>query len=159
MTNEITNDQDIIDSREIIERIEELESEHEALKEAVADAKAVYEYHDSEDTKSSPEWTDLVDARRYLTEWLDSEAPAELQALKALAKEAEPESSDWQYGETLIRRSYFVDYVMGMLVDCGYLPKNMPWYIEIDEEATARNIEQDYASVDFEGVEYLIRSC
>jgi hypothetical protein len=48
---------------------------------------------------------------------------------------------------------------MDMLADCGTLPRDIPWYIEIDEEATAKNIEMDYASVDFDGVEYLIRSC
>jgi hypothetical protein len=121
MTNEITNDQDIIDSRDIIERIEELSS--------------------------------------YAPSEISKEDLAELLSLKVLAEEAEPESSDWQHGETLIRRSYFVDYVMDMLADCGDLPRNMPWYIKIDKEATASNIEQDYASVDFDGVEYLIRSC
>ena len=117
----IDNTDDIIDSRDIIDRIEEL--------------------------------TPLVD------ETGEGEHIAEWKALTALAKQCEEESSDWSFGETLIRRSYWVEYVQDMLADCGTIPKDIPWFVEIDWEATAKNIESDYASVDFDGVEYLIRSC
>lgn len=86
------------------------------------------------------------------------EYKAELEALKALADECEG-YGDWEYGETLIRRSYFTEYVMELLSDIGDLPRDIPWYIAIDEEATAKNVEIDYMSVDFDGVEYLMRSC
>jgi hypothetical protein len=127
MTNEITNDQDIIDSRDIIERIDELSS-----------------YDPSEISKD-----DL----------------AELLSLKVLAEEAEPGSSDWQHGEQLIRKSYFVEYITDLIHDCYEMPKEMnsgSWpyrHMTIDYEAAANEAEQDYASVDFDGVEYLIRSC
>ena len=125
MANTITNDDDIIDSRDIIARIEELEE--------------LIEGEGCEDTCN--------------------EYRAELEALKSLAKQGESESSDWTYGETLIHRRYFVDYVADMLADCGTIPKDIPWFVEIDWEATAGNIEADYASIDFDGQEYLIRSC
>jgi hypothetical protein len=111
----IDNTEDIIDSRDVIARIEELE--------------------DTEDT------TELE----------------ELESLKKIADDCE-DSADWEYGEALIRRSYFADYVEEMLKDCGEIPKEIPWYVVIDWEATARNIEQDYNTVDFDGVEYLIRA-
>lgn len=127
MANTITNDDDIIDSRDIIERIEELNS---------------YDISD-----------------------LSDEDIEELRTLKALAEEAEPESSDWIHGETLIRRSYFVEYITETIHDCYEMPKKMTsgqWpyrHMYIDYEAATREAEQDYASVDFDGVEYLIRSC
>jgi DNA repair exonuclease SbcCD ATPase subunit len=175
MTNEITNDQDIIDSRDIIERIEELESELEALREAVAEAQEAFSnIDDREDGTVSEEQQayDLNealqavnDAQRELTEWFDSSAKGELDILKALAEEAEAESSDWQYGEQLIRKSYFVDYITETIHDCYELPKefnsgNWPFrHMTFDYEAAANEAEQDYASIDFDGVEYLIRSC
>lgn len=116
---------------------------------------------------------DVIDSITNLKDWIDSEGDnevrdqymAELKALEALAKEAEPESSDWTYGETLIRRSYFVDYITDLIHECYELPKefnsgNWPFrHMTFDYEAAAKEAEQDYASVYFDGVEYLIRSC
>ena len=112
-----TNTDDVIDSRDIIKRIEELESDPQ------------------------------------------EDAAEELATLKAFADECKLYSSDWEYGETLIHRSYFEQYVEEMLQDCGDFPRNLPHYLYIDWEKTARCIEQDYTTVDFDGEEYLIRSC
>lgn len=135
MSNTITNDDDIIDSWDIIKRIEDLEEMRADMLEEAKEtgcAKGV---------------------------WETTEEAIELEALQALAEQGESESSDWIHGETLIRRSYFVEYVQDLLADCGEIPRNLPHYIEIDWDATANNIEADYASIDFDGVEYLIRSC
>ena len=120
----IDHSYNIIDSLDIIERIEELEQ-------------------------------DINDSRHESTD----EEKAEYKALKALAEECERYSSDWTHGETLISRIYWVEYVQDMLADCGTIPKDIPWFVEIDWEATARNVESDYSSVYFDGEEYLIRSC
>lgn len=87
----------------------------------------------------------------------DEDEGNEYIALKALADEAEAYSEDWTYGSTLIRDSYFSDYVQELLEDCGDLPKDLPHYVVVDWEATARNIRQDYTSVDFDGVTYWVR--
>ena len=42
-------------------------------------------------------------------------------------------------------------------MDIGDLPKDLPAYIVIDWDKTANNIEADYTTVDYDGVEYLIR--
>ena len=115
---------------------------------------------------------DIMQAITDLRDWIASETDPEcladyktqLAALEALADEAEPESSDWEHGETLIARSYFVKYITDLIHDCYEMPKEMTsgnWpyrHITIDYEAAAKEAEQDYASVDFDGVEYLIRS-
>ncbi len=117
---------DMIDSRDVIERIEELEEARARMSNAIEN-------------------------------WPGSDEADELASLTALADEASQYSGDWQYGATLIRRSYWVDYVRELVTDCDGLPRELPSYIEIDWQATARNIEADYTSVDFNGVEYLIR--
>lgn len=127
MKREINNSQDVMDSRDIIARIDELES-------------MVNDNNDLPD-----------DEREDL-----SEEETELAALKALADEADG-SPDWPYGEVLIRESYWVDYVKELLEDTGDLPKDLPWYIEIDWDTTANNIAVDYSQVDFDGVTYYIR--
>lgn len=127
MPDTITNQDDIIDSRDIIERLEELSS------------------------------YDLSD--------LSNDDLEEFRTLKALADEAEPESQDWVHGEALIRRSYWVQYVEDLIHDCYPIPKEMhsgEWpytHMTIVYEDAARELESDYASVNFDGVEYLIRSC
>ncbi len=87
----------------------------------------------------------------------DADEREEMAALKTLAEEAQGYAPDWQYGETMIRESYFVEYCQELLEDIGDLPKDLPHYIEIDWEKTARNIRMDYTEVDFDGVAYLIR--
>jgi hypothetical protein len=135
-TTTIMNDQDIIDSRDIIDRIDELEDELEGL-----------------GSEGDCEKQGLLD------EW------QELKALKELSDQGQSESSDWIHGETLIRRSYFVDYTEELINDCYEMPKQMhsgDWpfrHMTIDYEAAAKELEQDYSSIDFDGVEYLIRSC
>lgn len=148
---------DVIDSRDIIARLEELTEELEAHTEAEDEAQDAVNNLD-EDTPDTGEAEALAAAKKALSDW-EEENSAELAALTALAKECEDYAGDWQHGETLIRRSYWVNYVQELLEDCGDLPRDLPHYIAIDWDATARNIEADYASVDFDGVEYLIRSC
>lgn len=79
-----------------------------------------------------------------------------LQELKDFADECK-DYCDWEYGATLIRYSHWVEYVQEMLEDCGAVPADLPWYVEVDWETTADNISLDYAQVDFGDVTYYIR--
>jgi hypothetical protein len=63
---------------------------------------------------------------------------------------------DW-YPVTLIRESHFVDYVQELLEDCGTIPKDLPHYVHIDWERTARDIRTDYSGAEFHGVTYWYR--
>lgn len=114
-----SNKDDVIDSRDVIARIDELENAIEHGQDESGDVE-------------------------------------ELKILKVIATECES-YSDWKYGETLIRDSYFTKYMKEMLEDCGTLPKDLPSYIVIDWEDTADNLKADYTSVDFDGAEYWIR--
>jgi antirestriction protein len=140
----ISNTDDVIDSRDVIARIEELEGERGAL---VSDLEEADETNIIESEHA---------AKIAITAW-DEENEAELKALEALAEEAEGYAPDWRYGAALVRDSYFEDYARELLEDCGDIPRNLPHYIEIDWEATARNIRADYTEVDFDGVSYWVR--
>lgn len=142
MKNEISNSDDCIDSRDVIARIEELESELETAYEEYADA--AREANGSAMTKE---------------QWLETDDfdDSELTALQALQEEAQGYAPDWTYGAQLIRSTYFVEYCQDLVQDIGDLPRDMPGYLVIDWEATARNLKADYTTVDFGDAKYYIR--
>lgn len=125
-----SNTDPVIDSRDIIERIEELRAHRE-------------------------EWS----ANPKLMPWKNKHDDyyAELTALEKLAEEAEGYADDWTHGVTLIHDDYFTDYAREMLEDCGTIPRDLPTWVEIDWEATARNVRMDYTGVNFDGVTYWVR--
>lgn len=61
------------------------------------------------------------------------------------------------YPNPLIRESYFTEYAMDLLSDIGDLPRDIPWYIEIDQDATANNLLVDYSSIEIDGITYYYR--
>jgi uncharacterized protein (UPF0335 family) len=141
LTTTLDNTNEVIDSRDVIARIEELENEQSNLIQQLSDG-------------------EITEAEMVA---FDKDKGNELDALRELAAEAES-SPDWIHGEQLIRASYFVQYITELIDDCYDLPKELTsgdWpyrHITIDFEAAAKEAEQDYNSVDFDGVEYLIRA-
>ena len=143
MTTEITNSDDLIDSRDVIARIEELQDER--------DTAIIRNDEDS--------WDEAEQAAAF-AKWADEnpEDAAELAALKALADEAEGYAPDWQHGETLIRESYFVTYAEQLAEDIGAIDRNAQWpLMHIDWDAAADALKQDYTAVEFDGVTYYVR--
>ncbi|NCC41704.1 MAG: hypothetical protein EOM21_20270 [Gammaproteobacteria bacterium] len=129
MSKEISNNDDIIDSRDIIARIAELESDIEDL---------------LEEEDESPELEELQ---------------AELSALKELADEASGYASDWTYGETLIRDSYFKEYAEQLADDLGLINSDAAWpTCHINWDEAADSLKHDYSRVDFDGVDYWVRA-
>jgi hypothetical protein len=141
---DISNSDATIDSRDVIKRIEELENEREAL--------ALIDAVNAVDCSAPHHAQDRADLKYW-----EEDNLSELDALASLADEAPQYSEDWQYGATLIRDSSFTDYAQELCEDLGYLPNDFPAWIEIDWKATARNIQQDYTSVEFDGVTYWVR--
>jgi hypothetical protein len=110
---------DIIDIRDIIERIEEL--------------------------------PDLIES-----EGCEEQCNAyreELATLTGIMSELQGNGGDeqWQgdwYPQMLIRDHHFVDYCRELCEDIGAVPRDLPAYIAIDWDETARNLMSDYSSVE-----------
>lgn len=137
ISSNIDTSNDIIDVRDMIARIEELRDNLSDIDELRAE--------------NDGELSDEV-----------LEEQAELEALKAVMEELQGKGGDeqWEgdwYPVTLIRDSYFEDYARETVEECGYLGKDIPSWIEIDWEATARNVRMDYTSIEIEGVTYWFR--
>ena len=163
---------DIIDSRDIIERIEEFEAEQEGQQECVAQLFRDLDEDFAADITAGrsdpgqcllcvsdlPE-EDREDATVSIQEWREWEENegAELDTLRELAAEAEG-SSDWQYGETLIRDTYFKDYAQELAEDCGLEQSNSWPQRCIDWDQAADELQMDYFSVEFDGITYWIRA-
>ena len=136
---EITNSEDLIDSRDVIARIEALEDER-----------------DNFTIEDQPAASDLNRIKAWSAE--NEDEAAELKALTELASEAEGYAADWNHGETLIRESYFQQYAQDLAEDIGAISRDMPWpACHIDWDAAADALKMDYTAVDFDGVTYYVR--
>lgn len=130
MTIEIGND--VLDSREVNGRIEE-------LKELVEDG----------------EWTEdglyLVDGEDYTGE------KEELSLWEDLKEEFVDYIPDWEWGSTLILSSYFPEYTKKLASDCFGI-RNEEWpFRHINWEDASEELKQDYTEVsvvDTNGVVY-----
>lgn len=121
---------DIIDVRDIIERIEELESS-------------------KDDHEAEPDGG----------YWSDEEAQ-ELQTLIDLMDELKGYGGDEQwrgdwYPLTLIRESHFEEAMDEMVHDCYEMPKNLPSFMTITLDYVA--LQQDYSTVEIDGTTYFYR--
>lgn len=134
---------DIIDSREVIDRIEELYDEFLEATEAEEDIDEGMKYGMSDD-----------DWRFGLT---DDDAE-ELYSLLQFERSARSES-EWDFGMTFIRDSHFVEYVQELITELGYVSENMPEFIRhnIDWEGVASDLQSDYSEYEYDGVMYWAR--
>ena len=69
---------------------------------------------------------------------------------------------DW-YPVTLIRETYFTDYIQELIHDCYEMPKGMhggDWpyrHMTFDYEAAADEAKYDYTTIAIDGVDYFFR--
>ena len=123
---------DIIDSRDILERFEELDAR-------VPDP-------------DEPE--DL-----FPPEPLDDDEQDEHEQLATLLQEIENNASDApHHGVTLIADAYFETYAQEFAEDIGALPRDAEWPATfIDWERAANALKMDYAEVDWNGHTFWVR--
>jgi hypothetical protein len=138
---------EILDSLDIIERLEELTEHFEALHEQ--------ETEEGKTSLSFGEWLKtLPDGYDDLEEYKE---------LCDLQNECE-NHPDWHHGVQLIHEDYFTDYIEELIKDCYELPKELQsghWpyrHITIDYEAAADDAKQDYAEVEFMDYTYFIQA-
>lgn len=140
-SRDTSNSADIIDSRDVIARIKELEDEREVFQEAVD--------HSPED----------AGYKQDLADW-DDDYGCELSDLKALAAEGESTTCEWADGATLVNELYFEDFAQEEAESIGAIDRNANWPLNcIDWEEAARQLKQDYTSIDYDGEEYWVRMC
>lgn len=145
MQNEINFADDHISVSDMTDRVDELRGERgtivDEIEDTQGDEKAL-------NVAALAEWdADYADELALLTSALDE--------MKGYGGDHDWES-DW-YPGYLIAESYFTEYCEEMVSDIGDMPKEIPSYIVIDWEATARNIKMDYSSVTIDGNDFHYR--
>lgn len=167
MSREISNMDDVIDSRDIITRLEELEEELEDLDFAQAaelatngflnPGAAVSESHTLHEPHDGPYTDEQIELLN------------EYASLRVFADDA-CEVRDWEYGETFIRDSYFQEYAEELAHDCAPSHEladlldgthDLGWpftCMHIDWEQAARELKMDYTVYSFDGVDYWARA-
>lgn len=144
MFKELDLESDVIDLRDIIARVEELEdelqSEYQAYSESEDDP---MEYDDWEYGGDSEEIQEYKELKKILDE------------LKGCGGDEEWRG-DW-YPITLIADRYWIDYVEDLVSEIGDLPRDLPSYLVIDWEATANIIQQDYSNLTIGDEDYWYR--
>lgn len=131
-TKEITNSDDVIDVRDVIARVEELEGEVES------------EHDDDE-----------------LDEVLDAKAELATLAALLEDLSGNSGDEEWRgawYPVTLIRESHFREYAEELAEDIGAINSDAAWpNNHIDWDAAADELKVDYTTVELDGVTYWYR--
>jgi antirestriction protein len=130
----ISNSDDLIDVRDVIERVEHLEQLRQP---------GPVDLDEDNETDQDTLFAELATLESLLAD------------LKGYGGDHEWRG-DW-YPITLISDSYFVEAMRDLCEDIGDLPKGLPSYLVIDWDATARNLRIDYSETEFDGITYLYR--
>jgi len=166
MSNINSND-DVIDSRDIIEAMENYESEVEDVEMELDSAESQLsdledELSELDDKKDKDQIEDLEskveDLEAEIRDFQNqiSEINEELKPLQELNSEGENYASDWEHGATLINEAYFTEYAEETAKDCGAIGESADWIV-IDWEATAENMKMDYTQIEFECTTFFVR--
>jgi hypothetical protein len=130
---------DTIDSRDIQERIDELQSEFDSH---------VDEYEDSDGEE---------DAGEDLLNWLEENGD-EFVTLLEIKEEVEQYTSEWNSGAFIIADNHFEDYAQELAEDTGVIDRNAKWPLtHIDWDAAAEELKCDYSEVTIAGKSYWIQ--
>jgi antirestriction protein len=160
---DINNMDDVIDSRDVIAKIEEILEEIEEMVENENDdfddigaVKKLVDDADNESEKYQNLIRTIESHGNTISELED--LFSDLEPLESFAEEASNYAEDWEHGATLIRYSYFETYAQELAEDCGMVNSAATWpNNHIDWEAAARDLKQDYTEIDFDGVSYFVR--
>lgn len=155
----LDNSEDVIDSRDVIARMEELlpfKVEDTRIPESAVSDPVVEEFATEEEAADYiaglPE-----DERGSFAVVEYSDESEELAALKDFARQGET-MEDWNYGLVLVRDSYFTEYAKEFATEVGDVKTDMTWpYNHIDWEAAAEELQTDYTDIEFSGVTYWAR--
>jgi hypothetical protein len=135
-----------LDTRDLIERRDE-------LKEGILNSFLETFEHYKERTES---FEDILFEEEEIQDWKEDWG-YDLEEIDQIDKIEYILGSEFQYGVTLVREDYWEEYVEDLLVEIGYLPKDLPCWIEIDWASTAYNVKKDYEEVLYQGDTYLGR--
>ena len=175
MKNKFDWGYDMIDSRDLIARHEDLQDEYDGLVSDLKDVNEAYvEYQDKcagavefdqeeFDNDVDDLQKDIDEAQEALDQFNQSYEKDELDTLTEVISQGE-DSPDWNHGTALIHENYFTQYTQDLIEDTCEVPAEFssgkwPWtHMNLDYEAAAEELKQDYTTIDADGHTYYLRS-
>ena len=147
-----------LDTRDLYKRKCELESLRDAVttaREELEEAKANLA-ESTEETEDKEAVSDAESNLEVAESDFGDEEKAELEELETL----ENEVSEFMHGETMIPENDFEDYAREMAEDIhGKAIREATWPFNcIDWTEAAEQLQQDYATVEYQGESYYVRS-
>ena len=136
-----------IDTRDLIETRDELKQE-------ILDSFLENFPHYEEMTES---FEDILFEEEEIESW-KQDWQEEINQITCIDEVEDEIGSEFDFGVTLIPEDDFTDYVEDLLKGCEYISDDFPSWIEIDWEATAENVKQDYSELEYEGETYFYRA-
>ena len=159
-----------LDSRDIqseIDNIESLKNDYESDLESLNDElndleNELYNIENEEDKQNDIDnkLEEIADKENEIQEceFEYNRYSSELAELESLKEEISDNSDEgFEYGIKLIHENYIDDYLDELLEDCGYIPKDLPYWIKIDWQATYDNMKEDYNEVELNGNVFYVR--
>lgn len=149
---------DILDTRDLQKRLEELEGYEEELKSAEDDLQSIKDEDVPEDIDEQEDLEARLEKaedrfRSCRSDFGEDEAK-ELVELREMADEI----SEWRRGESLINDNYFQKYAEQFADDIGAIDANAGWPLShIDWESAADELKSDYSSIEYDGDTYWYR--
>lgn len=133
----IFRDEAAFDSREVEDRLREIDDVIEALTDEIGDNE-----HPDDYVLEREELADLTAERDALVQFQESVGPR-----------------GRLHGITFIRDDYFIEYAREYAEDTKALPDPVEWpAMHIDWEAAARDLQAEYADVELDGVTWWYRA-
>lgn len=141
----------IIDTRDLQKRLDELES----LRDAVTEAQDAYDESHKESDLTPEERQELLDALDAARSEYGTDEQEELAELENLASEI----SEFRHGEQMIPVRDFEEYAQELAEDIGAIPRDTSWPCTcIDWEQAAKELAMDYTEVSYQGTDYYVRA-
>ena len=142
----------IIDSRDLAERLEELWGEFEHWKSDLTDE----QLHEIAELYNRP--VQALEEEDFLDDWMQTTTKGEEYG-GILDLKQEIDSPEWDYGIVFIKDSYFVEYAEVLADDIGAINRDATWPLNhIDWESAANELKTDYCSAKFDGETYWYRA-
>jgi hypothetical protein len=151
-----------LDTRDLYERQQELESLKTVLESArddLKDAQEALAACDS-DNPDDDEWYEKRDAAQTALDDAGEEFGDDEQTELAELDDLENEiGREWRHGETMIPENDFEDYARQLADELGLIPDENRWPCTcIDWEQAAKELATDYTTVTYQGDDYYIRA-
>lgn len=137
---------DNIDTRDLLERLEELQAMRDLISSLADDLK------DAETDEEKETIEGKLDSAK---DDFDKAEQEELSQLEELQNDIG--ETTFRDGCQLIHPDNFTDAMRELCEEIGSVPRDFPSYIAIDWDATAKNLEVDYSVATFQGEDYFYR--